>query len=65
MWSGLVFLSVIVLVTGGVAKATKEDVKYGAHSQQHGKQPHEKDGHHNVHFDHEAILGEECSIYLP
>ena len=59
MWSGTVFLALIVMVSGGVAKATKEDVKHGAGSPtKHGKQEHDVDGHHNVHFDHEAILGE-------
>lgn len=57
MWSSIVLLSVVVLVSGGVTKAAKEDVKHGAPSPKHGKQEHEMDGHHNVHFDHEAILG--------
>ncbi|XP_045159992.1 calumenin-B-like isoform X1 [Mercenaria mercenaria] len=57
MWSATVFLALFVLVSGGVTKASKEDVKHGAGSPKHGKQEHDVDGHHNVHFDHEAILG--------
>jgi len=49
------FLSVVILLTVmAVAKSTVETVDHGA---KHGKQAHTVEGHHNVHFDHEAILG--------
>jgi len=47
---------VLLLAVMTVAKATRESVEHGAASK-HGKQEHTLEGHHNVHFDHEAILG--------
>ena len=47
--TGCLLLSMVFAASMGV----KEDVEHGAH----GKQQKDVDGHHNIHFDHEAILG--------
>lgn len=57
MYSGVILLVLVVLASGRVTGGVKEDVSHGAGSPKHGKQEHEVDGVHNVHFDHEAILG--------
>lgn len=57
MVSGGLLLTLIVLASGAATKAAKESAEHGAGSTKHGKQEHDIDGHHNVHFDHEAILG--------
>ena len=45
-------LGLVAMVT-----AAPEDVRHGTPIK-HGKQDPITDGHHNVHFDHEAILGQ-------
>ncbi|XP_052775237.1 calumenin-like isoform X1 [Mya arenaria] len=45
-----------LLVVVASVWAAPEDINHGT-PVKHGKQDHEKDGHHNIHFDHEAILG--------
>ncbi|KAL4236212.1 EF-hand domain pair [Mactra antiquata] len=57
MVSGGLLLTLIVLASSAATKGTMEQTEHGAGSPKHGKQEHEIDGHHNVHFDHEAILG--------
>ena len=50
-------LLLMVVVVVSVSLGMKEDVAHGT-PVKHGKQDHlNKDGSHNIHFDHEAILG--------
>lgn len=53
---GIVLLGLAVVASGRVASGVQETLDHGSPIK-HGKQEHDVDGHHNVHFDHEAILG--------
>lgn len=53
---GVVVVCLGVLTIAGVTKSKQEVVEHGT-PVKHGQQNHDVDGHHNVHFDHEAILG--------
>ena len=54
-------LTLVVLVSSAGIKAVEEDIHHGTPIK-HGKQERDIDGHHNVHFDHEAILGRSCLL---
>jgi len=61
MMVNIVVFTLVVLASGRVASGVEESFNHGT-PMRHGKQNHDVDGHHNVHFDHEAILGIHCSI---